>query len=190
VLEGPGIGVVGVVGFVGVLMGKVISREARAIEGASKPVMIRKVVPSDPGTVENEARHEVARVRSLLGHVWVLCLGEGRGAMFGGVGEGVLVRESCVVCCLGGWDSGVVGVVGVIGSLGPVVLGGWRLSESASLSTLTRLLIVLRTFSMLNVMGWEDASFRVIPRCSSERSAIRDSRQRGVMSKAQAVFLR
>jgi hypothetical protein len=74
--------------------------------------------------------------------------------------------------------------VRVSGFVGPVVLGGWRLSVSVSSSTLTRLLMVLRTFSTLSVMGWEDTSFKVDPRCSSECSAIgyNEFKQGGVVS--------
>jgi hypothetical protein len=57
------------------------------------------------------------------------------------------------------------------------VLGVVRPSVSVSSSTQTKLLMVSRIFSTLSAVGWEDASFKVDPRCSRECVAIRDSKE-------------
>jgi hypothetical protein len=203
-------------------VGKVIPNEAGAAEGAVGLVMIGYVMPSELGTVENEAGHEAARVGCLMGHVWVFCLVGGRGATFGGVGEVVrsgvwagvggvgdgacetqvsicdVDGEGCgcgqVVTwgvssahCGVGQCNGVLGVMGVEGTRGPREVGvegtggpsgvtGGRPSVSASSSTQTRLLMVLRIFSTLIVVGGVDTSFKVDPRCLREHNAIVDSR--------------
>ena len=117
------------------VVGKVIPREAGAVESASGPVMMGKVWLREPGAVEKEAGQKATRLECLLGCVWVLEQRGRRGAAGSGVGK-IALGDRAVVGTgdeARGTQLRVIGVgvgVGWVftwgGGVGACVRAGWR----------------------------------------------------------------